>query len=59
MGLDVVNRDCLEPIAQIGLEAGKGSVMDSEGVLKTVETDGVVDIGASFLHSRYVVEPVV
>lgn len=43
MGLDAVNGHCLKPIAQIQLEPGEGSVVDSEGVFETAEKDGVVD----------------
>ena len=33
----------MEPIAEIGLELGKDSVSDSDGVFETAEKDGVVN----------------
>ena len=42
MGLDAVNGDCLEPIAQIGLEPAKGSVVDSKGVFEMAEKEGEI-----------------
>ena len=41
MGLGVVNRHCSEPVVQVGLEADKGSVMDSNCVLGAGEKGGV------------------
>ena len=43
MGLDIGYGHCLEPIAEIGLEPGKDSVSDSDGVFETAEKDGVVN----------------
>ena len=43
IGLRVVDRHCLEPVVQIGLESGEGGIVGSKCILKAGEKNGVVN----------------